>query len=98
MKVPPGEGREAGGVDISASNAGVRLAGSRAASPAFRSVHRGEYMVQSSGHGKAKPLVTICLDSGCLVYGVNSRLCRVLSDEDVEAILSTVRRILRPEW
>jgi hypothetical protein len=91
--------KETGGVDISASNAGARLAGSKAAPPAslrpMRSVHRGEYFMESSGHGKAKPVITIALDRGCLVYGVNSSLCQVLSDGDCAAILETVGSILR---
>jgi hypothetical protein len=51
-------------------------------------------MIESSGHGKAKPVVTIALDGGRLVFGVNSALCRCLSDDDWLEILDTLHRII----
>lgn len=85
-------------MDNKGSNAGVRLSGSKAAPPSFRrpssSDSRREYVVESTGQGKAKPILTIMLDGPFLSYGVNSRLCRVLSADDVAAILKTVTEIL----
>ena len=56
-----------------------------------------EYVaLESSGHKTARPVITIALDQHgrLLSYGVNSSLCRLLSDGDREQIVETVRKIL----
>jgi hypothetical protein len=57
-----------------------------------------EYVaIESFGHKTAQPIITICLERGgrgILSYGVNSNLCRLLSDADREQIAETVRKIL----
>lgn len=89
-------------MDTSESNAGVRLSGSKAAPSPFRrpsrSDSRREYVVESSGQGKAVPILTIMLDRGCLSYGVNSKLVRSLSSEDLKSIEETLRRIFSGKW
>jgi hypothetical protein len=57
-----------------------------------------EYVaIESMGHKTAQPVLTICIErgrQGILSYGVNSGLCRLLSDGDRAQIVDTVRKIL----
>jgi hypothetical protein len=63
--------------------------------PDTRFSDRDYVAIESMGHHTARPFLTICLERrGYLAFGVNSGLCRLLSDRDREEILATVKRIL----
>jgi len=52
--------------------------------------------IESVGHKTARPILTVCLERrGYLTYGVDSGLCRQLTDTDREAIVETIRKMLQ---
>jgi hypothetical protein len=58
---------------------------------------REYHAIESMGHKTASPILTVCLERGrmgMLSFGVNTNLCRQLSESDRAQILETVRKIL----
>jgi hypothetical protein len=63
--------------------------------PGMGQTDREYAAIESFGHKTARPILTVAMErGGMLSYGVDSGLCRQLTDTDREAIVETVRKML----